>query len=263
MDLGIADKVAIVSAGSEGLGRATALRLAREGARVVICSRHEEKLRAAAEAIHVATGASVLTIPADVTRAEDIEGAVQRTVEELGPPAILINNTGGPPSGPVLSFSDQQWQAAFELIFFSALRFTRLVVPYMREAKWGRIVNLTSVTVKQPIDTLVLSNAARAAVVAFMKTLAGDVARDGITINSVGPAPIGTNRMIELVEAGARQRGISVEESRAAWTAAIPMGRIGRPEELADLVAFLCSENASFITGSFIPVDGGQTRALL
>lgn len=263
MDLGIANKVAIVAAGSEGLGRATALRLAREGARVVVCSRHEEKLRAAAAEITRATGASVLTIPADLTWPEDIARVVQRTTEELGPPTILVNNTGGPPSGPVLSFSDEQWQAAFELIFFSALRLTRLVVPFMREAHWGRIVNITSVTVKQPIESLVLSNAARAAVVAFMKTLVGDLAKDGITVNSIGPAPIATNRMIELIAAGAKQRGISVEESRAAWTAAIPMGRMGRPEELADLVAFLCSENASFITGSFIPVDGGQTRALV
>ncbi|HBY96197.1 MAG TPA: short-chain dehydrogenase [Chloroflexi bacterium] len=263
MDLGISDKVAIVSAGSEGLGRATALRLAREGARVVICSRHEEKLYAAAEAITAATGASVLAVPADVTRPEDIERVVQRSVEEVGPPAILVNNTGGPPSGQVLSFSDEQWQSAFDLVFFSALRFTRLVIPYMRTAEWGRIVNITSVTVKQPIDTLVLSNAARAAVVAFMKTLAGDVAKDGITVNSVGPAPTATNRMIELIEAGAKQRGISLEESRAAWTAAIPMGRIGQPGELADVVAFLCSENAGFITGVFIPVDGGQTRAVV
>lgn len=262
MDLGIAGKVALVAAASSGLGKATAWRLAKEGARVAICSRHEERIRQAAEEIVADTGATVLPVTADLTRAEDIERFVRTAAEELGPPLILVTNNGGPPSGPPLSFSDEDWWAAFNQVFFSALRLIRLVVPYMEAAGWGRIVNITSVSVKQPLDNLVLSNATRSALVALAKTLSNTLAPKGITINNVGPGPIATPRIEELIEAAVRQEGVSREEARARWAAPIPMGRLGRPEELADVIAFLCSENAAFVTGVTIQVDGGMTKGL-
>jgi 3-oxoacyl-[acyl-carrier protein] reductase len=263
MDLGIAGKVAIVSAASEGLGKATALRLAREGARVAICARNHAALdRAASEIAAVSGGQPPLAIPTDLTDPAAIERFVAQVVAELGPPAILVTNTGGPPSGPVLSFSDTQWQAAFDLVFFSALRLIRLVVPHMQAAGWGRVVAISSVSVKQPLDALVLSNASRSALQAFLKTLATQLAPQGITVNNVGPGPIATNRMIQLIE-GATQRGMSLEEARESWIREIPIGRLGEAEELADMVAFLCSANASFVTGTFIPVDGGRVRGLL
>lgn len=264
MDLGIAGKVALVAAASEGLGRATAMRLAREGARVAIFARDEARLAEAATEIAAASdGSPPLTIRADLTRPDDIERVVDRVVADLGPPAILVTNCGGPPSGPVLSFTDAQWQAALDLVFFSALRLVRLVVPHMQGAGWGRIVAITSVSVKQPIESLVLSNATRAALHSFLKTLAGQVAAQGITVNTVGPGPIRTERMQQLIERGATQRGISLEASRAEWVGEIPMGRLGETEEFADMIAFLCSANASFITGTFTQVDGGRSRGLL
>ncbi|MDQ7030659.1 MAG: SDR family oxidoreductase [Ardenticatenia bacterium] len=262
MDLGIAEKVALVAAASSGLGKATARRLAQEGARVAICSRHAGRIRQAAEEIAAETGATVLPVVADLTRAEEIQHFVSTATAELGPPLILVTNTGGPPAGSPLSFSDEVWWSAFNQVFFSALRLIRLTVPHMEAAGWGRIVNITSISVKQPIDTLVLSNATRAALVALAKTLSTALASKGITVNNVGPGPIATPRIEELMEAAVHQEGISPEEARARWAAPIPMQRLGRPEELADVIAFLCSERASFITGVTIQVDGGMTKGL-
>ncbi|ADN02123.1 SDR family oxidoreductase [Spirochaeta thermophila] len=262
MELGLRGKTALVAAASSGLGYAVALRLAAEGARVAICARSEERITRAAERIRRETGASVLPVVADLTRRGDVERFVEAARRELGPVSILVTNTGGPPSGPPLSFSDDDWEAAFQLVFYSALRLIRSVLPDMEERGWGRVVALTSISVKQPIDTLVLSNATRSALTALMKTLSTVYASRGITFNTVAPGPIATSRMEQLIQAAVSREGLSPEEALSRWIGDIPMGRLGKPEELADLVAFLCSERAGFITGATIPVDGGAVKGL-
>lgn len=262
MDLGLSGKVAVVSAASKGLGKAVALGLAREGVRVAICSRDEKNLSAAAEEIRAQTGAEVLPVVCDVTDADQIREMVRRTIERFGTVHILFNNAGGPPAGRFDDFTDGDWEAAFRLNFMSALRFTREVLPYMRAQRWGRIINSTSITVKQPLDLLLLSNSIRTAVVGMAKTLADEVAPYNITVNNVCPGRISTERVRELDEARARRENRPVEEVVREWEKAIPMGRYGRTDEFANLVVFLASEAASYITGTTILVDGGMYRGL-
>lgn len=263
MDLGLKGKTALVAASSRGLGRAVADELAKEGANLLICARTVGPLEEAGRSIHDATGVEVVAVPADLSDPEDIDRLMKTAESDFGTIDILVTNTGGPPPGPFESHSVEAWSAAVTQNLDSVLNLTRAVLPGMREAGWGRIINITSVAVKQPIDGLILSNAVRAAVTGFAKTLANEVAEAGITVNNVMPGFTRTDRLDGLAANISETQGISVDEAFARWEAQSPMGRIGEPEEFAALVAFLASERASFITGTSIPVDGGFIQALL
>jgi 3-oxoacyl-[acyl-carrier protein] reductase len=262
MDLGLRGKVALVPASSKGLGRACALELAREGCAVAICGRDEAALRAAAQEIAGATGATVLPVAADLARAEDIVRFVASARAELGDPVILVTNAGGPPAASFEQLDDAAWEAGFNLTVLSVVRLIRAVLPGMRAARWGRIVNITAISAKQPIDGRAVSNTLRPGIVGLAKTLAVELAPDGITVNNVAPGYINTEEIRELV--GRRmQPGMTAEEAVVPVYSRGLMGRLGEPEELAATVAFLASERASFITGATIAVDGGASRGLL
>ena len=263
MELGLKGKVAIVAASSKGLGKACALGLAAEGARVVMCARTEAELIAAANEVREKTKAEALAVPADVSRLADIQRVVTKAVEAFGGVDVLITNAGGPPPGLFDQMADAQWQAAFELNLLSTVRFIREVLPHMRKKRWGRIINIQSSSVKQPIDGLILSNAIRPGVVGLAKTLAVELAKDNILINTVCPGVILTDRLRSFVTHQARQTGKSFEEYLPTWVANVPLGRIGIPEEFACMVVFLTSERASYITGVTVQVDGGMVRGIL
>ncbi len=263
MDLGLKGKTAIVAASSRGLGRAVAEELAREGANLVICARSVRPLEAARQAIYDETGVEVVAVPADLSEPEDVDRLVAAADAEFGRVDILVTNTGGPPPGPFESHAPDAWSAAVQQNLYSVVNLTRAVLPFMRDAGWGRIVNITSLAVKQPVDGLILSNSVRAAVTGFAKTLANEVAHFGITVNNVMPGYTKTERLEQLAEDIADRTGVTKEEAFAGWEGQIPMARLGSPAELAALVAFLVSERASYITGVSIPVDGGAIRSLL
>lgn len=264
MDLGLKGKVAIVLAASKGLGRASAAALAAEGAQVVIGARNEQVLRTAAEQIGRESGSQVLPVPTDVTKPEQLSAIVDAAAREFGRIDILVNNAGGPPPGTFEMFNDAQWEAAFELTLLSVVRLIRLVLPHMRERGSGRIINIVSTSVKQPIDNLLLSNAIRPGVIGLAKSLSIELAAENITINNVCPGRILTDRIRQVYQLDAKQQqGISEKEALKEAVQEIPMRRIGRPEELGALVAFLASEQAAYITGTTIQVDGGVTRSLL
>jgi len=263
MNLGLQDKVAIVLAASKGLGRASAEALAAEGAWVVIGSRNRQQLEQTARDIRDKTGSKVLAVPTDVTKPNDLAAIVDATVREFGRVDILVNNADGPPPGTFEQFGDAQWEAAFQLNLLSNVRMVRLVLPHMRKLQQGRIINIVSTSVKVPIDGLLLSNAIRTGVVGLAKTLSIELAPDNITVNNVCPGRILTDRIRQITRIEEKvQQGMSEEEVLREASRDIPMGRIGKPEELAALVAFLASEQAGYITGTTIQVDGGLTRAL-
>ena len=262
MDLGLTDKVALVAASSRGLGRAVAEELAREGARLVLCARGEAALRETAAAIR-ATGAAVEAVAADVSRPADVARVMEAGLAAFGRIDILVTNGGGPPAGPFESHDAEAWHEAVRQNLNSVVELTRAVLPGMKARRWGRIVNVTSIAVKQPVDNLILSNSIRAAVTGFARTLANEVAPFGITVNNVMPGYTRTQRVDELAARNASLRGTSPDAELATWEAQIPMGRLGRSDEFAAMVAFLASERASYTTGASIPVDGGWIRALL
>lgn len=263
MDLGIKDKTAIVCGASRGLGYASARELAAEGANLVICARGAEALEEAARQIAEDTGAKILAVAADVSVAEDITRVVETALEAFGGIEILVNNAGGPPPGPFETHDDRAWLAAFELNLLSAVRFSRAVIAPMRKAGGGRIVNITSVAVKQPVERLILSNSVRAGVVGLAKTLSNELAPHGILVNNVCPGFILTDRSVSVVKDRAEKEGKSYQEVLSSLTATIPLGRMGEPAELAALVAFLCSARASYLTGATIQVDGGLCKAIM
>ncbi|HEX8326336.1 MAG TPA: SDR family oxidoreductase [Hymenobacter sp.] len=263
MDLGLTGKVALVAAASKGLGRAVAEELAAEGASLVLCARGEEVLRATCAAISAATGVPVLGIAADVANPADVARVVQAATERFGRVDILVTNAGGPPAGTFDTLGAEQWDAATRLLLSSVVELTRAVLPSMKERGWGRILNVTSISVKQPVANLMLSNSLRAAVTGMARTLATEVAPFGVTVNNILPGYTRTERVVGLAEATAAKEGISADAATARWEAEIPMRRLGEPREFAALAAFLCSERASYITGTSVPVDGGWIRSLL
>ncbi len=262
MDLGIKDKVAIVGASSKGLGKAVALGLAREGVKLTLCARGKGDLDKTADEIASETGADVLAIECDVSKTADINKVVDETVKKYKRIDILVNNAGGPPTGTFLDFSLEDWQKAIELNLFSTITFSRAALPFMKEQRWGRIINITSVAVKQPIDGLILSNTARAGVIGLAKTLSNEFGPYNITVNNVCPGRILTDRITHLAGEKAKREGTSVEDALTAMETDVPLRRIGKPEELASLVVFLASEKASYITGTTIQVDGGLTKGI-
>lgn len=263
MDLGITGKVALVGASAGGLGLATACRLAMEGCHVAICDKDAARLPDAVKAVEAAgSNNPVKAYPADLTRAADINALVDRVHSDLGSVAILVTNSGGPTPGTFADASDEKWQRGYELTFLSAVRLIRLVLPDMKAAGWGRIVNFASRALKEPIANLMISNAVRLAVAGMAKTLAAEVAADGITVNTIGPGPTLTDRAVALAAGRAKKKGISVEAELAQTAARIPRGKLATPEEQAAAAAFLASDLAGHINGVALLVDGGETRAL-
>ena len=262
MDLGLSDKVAFVAAASQGLGRAVADELAAEGASLVICSRDQKKLDHVAQEIESKTGSRVAAIAANLSVAKDIEHAIAHGIERFGKIDILVTNNGGPPTGKFDSLSPESWDDAYRGLLTSVLEMTRLALPGMKERRWGRILNVTSIAAKQPVENLMLSNSLRAAVTGFAKTLADEVAEFGITVNNILPGYTLTERVGDLSRSIAQKEGISVADVKKRWETQIPMQRLGRPEEFGALAAFLVSERASYITGSSIAVDGGWIKSL-
>jgi 3-oxoacyl-[acyl-carrier protein] reductase len=263
MDLGLKGRVAIVAAASKGLGRAVALELAREGAEVAICARSEANLVEAAKTIRAATGRDIYHEALDVTDAARVKAFVDAVEKRHGRVDICVTNAGGPPSKPFLDISLDEWQAAVSLTLLSSVYFAREVLPRMRKNKWGRLVTITSVAVKQPIDGLLLSNSIRAAVTGLARTLANEFGPHGITVNNVCPGYTLTERLEELAEGAARSGGVARDAVYQKWISQVPLGRLARPEEFAALVTFLVSERASYINGASIAVDGGWVRSLL
>jgi 3-oxoacyl-[acyl-carrier protein] reductase len=263
MDLGLKGKVALVTAASKGIGRAIAEELAAEGATVGICARGDALLNATRDAIAARTGATVHAIAADVGTPEGIARVTSAVIERCGRIDVLVGNAGGPPTGTFTSLDWNAWQAAVDLTLRSAVELTRAVLPGMRERRWGRVIHITSLTVKQPIDGLMLSTSIRAAVTGFTRTLANETAGEGVTVNTILPGYMNTERVVELAEATAKREGVAVAQVEQRQVAAIPMRRLGEPRELAALAAFLASERASYITGQAWIVDGGWARGLL
>ena len=263
MDLGLRGKVALVSASSKGLGRAIAEELAAEGANLVVCARGEEALRQTAESIRKSSGVTVVDVAADVSEQSGIDRVAKAALDKFGKVDILVTNSGGPPSGPFESLTPEMWDAATRLLLTSAVGLARALLPGMKEMRWGRILNVTSIAVKQPIEGLMLSNSLRAAVTGFARTLANEVAPFKVTVNCILPGYTRTDRVEELARAAGERSGTSAKDTFAKWEKEIPMGRLGEPREFAALAAFLVSERASYITGSSIAVDGGWIRSLV
>jgi 3-oxoacyl-[acyl-carrier protein] reductase len=259
MDLGLKGKVALVTGASKGMGRACALGLAAEGARVAMCARNEGDLKTAVDEVKAATKADVVGVAADVTKAEQVRSLVARVKEVLGSPDILIANCGGPPRGYFDEFGDDAWLGAVEVSLMSTVRLVREVLPGMRAKRWGRILTIQSVSVKQPLPELLLSNAVRPGVAGMMKTLALQLGKENILVNTLCPGKILTDRLL----GGMKQSGLSREQYLAQQGQDIPMGRVGTAEEFANVAVFLASERASYVTGVSIQVDGGLVRGLL
>lgn len=262
MDLGLKDRVAIVAASSQGLGKAVALGLAREGAKLAMCARTESTLRRAAEEIRSETGVEVMERAFDVTSYADVRSFVAETMDRFGRLDICVTNAGGPPSKMFAETTVDDWHAAAELNLMSTVYFAREALPMMQRRKWGRLIAITSVTVKQPIAGLILSNAVRAGVSGLVKSLANEYGPSNILVNNVCPGYTATARLMDLATRLSEREAVPVEEIVDRWAAQTPLGRVGQPEEFANLVVFLASERASYITGAAIAVDGGIIKGL-
>ncbi len=261
MNLGLENKIALVLASSNGIGLACANSFYQEGANVMICSRSEENLKAAKAQIlktkSISTNNIVEWTVADLMDEDDIKNLVNKTMEKFGRIDVLVHNAGGPPSKPISNVSEEEWVNSIQLNLKSFITISKLIIPIMQKQRGGVIIALTSVSVKQPLENLVLSNTTRLGVVGFAKTLSNEYANANIRVNVVCPGPTLTNRMIEIIQSNMKQMNKSEEEIKKQWTNQIPMGRMGKPEEISNLVTFLASDKASFITGTTIQVDGG------
>jgi 3-oxoacyl-[acyl-carrier protein] reductase len=263
MDLGLTGRVAVVAAASRGLGRATARALAAEGASVGLCGRDAARIQEAAATIAKETGSPTLPVIADVGKAEDCARFVEETARAFGRVDILVTNTGGPRPGGFEGVGAGDWETAFRVTLANVVHLVGAAVPHMKKNGWGRIVNVASLSTKQPIEGLVLSNTFRPAIAGLAKTLAGELGPHGILVNTVCPGYTRTDRLEELAHVRAKAAGTTPEAILSKLVEAVPLGRVAEPEEFAAVVAFLCSERASFVTGATIPVDGGACRGLL
>lgn len=264
MDLGLKGKVAIVAASSKGLGRAVAMTLAREGALVTVNGRDPETLAATASAIRLDSGGDVIEVPGDMAKPEDVQRLIDETVKQRGGLDILVCNAGGPPAGTFSSFpEDEPWLAAINLNLMSTLRLSRAAIPHLEARGGGSITNIVSTSVKQPIGHLILSNTARTAVIGLAKSMSLEYAEKNIRVNNICPGSTLTDRITSLAKKRSQESGRSVDEIMAEDAAAIPMGRLGQPQEFANVVVFFASPAASYVTGVTVQVDGGAVKGLL
>lgn len=259
MEFGLKDRVALVAAASKGLGYASALGLAKEGTKVAVASRSESDIIAAAQRIQQETGVETLPIVADVTIAEDLKRMVNETVQKFGRLDILVPNSGGPPTGTFETLDESKWQQALDSTLFSTTRLIEGALPYLKQSSAGRVVVITSTSARQPIAGLLLSNTIRAGILGLLKTLSQEFAPYGITVNNVAPGSFATDRITHLLNVRSKAAGISVEEAKQQMESRIPLGRLGKPEEFGNMVVFLASDAAAYITGQTLLVDGGQT----
>lgn len=262
MNLGLKDRVAIVAASSQGLGKAVAMGLAREGAKLALCARTEATLKEAASEIHGETGVEVMARAVDVTGHGQVRHFVAETMAQFGRIDICVANAGGPPSKSFEDTTVEEWQQTSELNLMSTVYLAKETLPIMQQRQWGRFIAITSVSVKQPIDNLILSNSVRAGVSGLVKTLANEYGPHNILVNNVCPGFTATARLISLADTLAAKEGVSAREIEDRWAREAPLRRIGQPEEFANLVVFLASERASYITGTSIAVDGGLIKGL-
>jgi 3-oxoacyl-[acyl-carrier protein] reductase len=262
METGLKGRVAIVAASSQGIGRATAAGFAAEGCRVAMCSRNETTLQTAAQQIRKSSGAEVFAANFDVTHPGAVHTFVDAVLEKFGGVDVCVTNAGGPPAKGFMAASIEDWRKAIDSNFMSTVYFARAVIPHMQRKRWGRIITLTSISVKQPVPDLVLSNAVRTAVVGLVKSLANEFGKDGITVNNVGPGYTATDRLKELARARSSTQGKSEEEIFTGWASDAALKRVAEPREVADAVVWLASERAAYITGETILVDGGAYKGL-
>jgi 3-oxoacyl-[acyl-carrier protein] reductase len=262
MDTGLKGRSVIVAGSSEGMGRSAAEAFAREGARVAMCSRTEKNVMAAADQIRSKYKADVFAMPADASDAASVERFVKAVVDKFGGVDVCVTNAAGPPSRNFFTATNDEWRKAFDMNFMSTVHFARQCIPWMQKQKWGRIITITSVSVKQPIPDLILSNAIRAGVVGLVKSMANEFGKDGITVNNVGPGYTATERLKSLAATRALAAGLKPEDMYEKWSADTPLKRIAQPEEVADAIVYLASDRASYITGQTLLVDGGSYRGL-
>ena len=262
MDLGLKNRIALVAASSQGIGLATAQAFAAEGCRIAMCARNERTLTAAAEGIRKKHGSDVLAEALDVTDAAAVTRFVDLVASEFGGVDICVTNAGGPPAKGFLAASIEDWKRAVDANFLSTVYFAREVIPHMRRKRWGRIVTITSITTKQPIADLVLSNAVRAAVVGLVRSLANEFGKEGILVNNVGPGFTATDRLKDLARSRSASSGKTEQELFAIWAAEAPLQRVGEPREVAETIVWLASERASYVTGQTVLVDGGIYKGL-
>ena len=262
MDLGLKNRGVIVAASSQGIGLATAEAFAREGAQVAMCARTENTLREAADALRSRTSAEIYAEPLDVTDNSAVQRFVENVAKRFGRVDVCVTNAGGPPAKNFLSISPDEWRKAVDLNLLSTVYLAKAVIPYMQRHRWGRIITITSISVKQPITDLVLSNSVRAAVVGLVKSLSNEFGKDGILVNNVAPGYTATERLQELAQVRALAAGSSPQEICNTWASETPVRRLGHPKEIADVILWLASERASYVTGQTILADGGIYRGL-